>query len=589
MLYYDLELWRELLDVGRGEKPCDLLIRNVRLVDVLSGAIREGSVAVHSGRIVGFGEYNAVEVYDGQGGYLAPGLIEGHIHIESSKLTPRRFAEVVVPRGTTTVIADPHEIANVWGLEGIRYMIRDSRNLPLDIYFMAPSCVPATHLETAGAYLHAEDLRTILEDPNVLGIGEVMNFVGALKGDPDLLKKVALSEGSRPVDGHSPGLRGRNLYAYLLAGPQTDHECNILPEAREKLEAGMRVMIREGSTARNLSALAPLVTPLTERRCLLVSDDRRPGELVKDGHLDWILRRAVEEGIDPILAMRMVTLNVAETFGLNDRGALKIGWWADMVLFDDLKTFKVRRVWKRGNLVAEEGKALFNTAPTAVPMENSLAVPFVESDAFEVPDRGTAVRVIEVIPNSIWTGQQAVRLEARGGRLMTSGEQDVAKLVVVERHQGSGRMGIGFVKGLGISRGAIGSSVAHDSHNIVLAGMDDISLKTALEAILEEKGGLVAVERDRVLATMPLPVAGLMSDQEVERVVKEEEDLLEAAQYLGSSLPDPFMALSFLALPVIPELKLTDRGLVDATRLLPVNLYLEEEEKGERLTGPLIG
>ncbi|MFN3821131.1 MAG: adenine deaminase C-terminal domain-containing protein, partial [bacterium] len=404
-----------------------------------------------------------------------------------------------------------------------------------------------------------------------------------------ILQKVALSEGTRPIDGHSPGLSGRDLYAYLLTGVGTDHECNTLSEAKEKLEAGMRIMIREGSTAKNLSVLASLVTPVNERRCLLVSDDRRPGDLWSEGHLDWILRRAVEEKIDPILAIRMVTINVAETFGLNDRGAIKPGWWADLVLFESLKEFKVLAVWKRGRLVAEENLPSFTTAPTAVPLENSISIPPMNGEIFEVRDIGKPVRVIEIVADRIWTRQRVMKLDSVGGQLCASPEKDVAKLVVIERHQGSGRLAIGFVRGLGLNRGALGSTVAHDSHNVIIAGMDDISIKTALEAILEAKGGLVATDHHQILGRMALPIAGLMSDDEISKVVAQEEHLLRVAHQLGSPLSDPFMTLSFLALPVIPELKLSDRGLVDATKLQLVSLYVEERPEYGGAEVPFIG
>jgi len=359
MTMHDSELiqLQKLLAVARGDSPADLVLKNARIVNVFNGKIETGSVAIFAGLIAGIGDYKSKQSLDLQGRYLAPGLIEGHIHIESSKLTPPRFVELVAPRGTTTVIADPHEIANVLGIEGIRYMIRQSRDLPVDIFFMLPSCVPATAMETAGAALSAKDLAPLLHEERVIGIAELMNFPGAIFGDPEVLTKSLLAAGIRPIDGHAPNLSGKHLAAYIAAGPATDHECNSLAEAREKLSMGMRIMIREGSTAKNLDLLIDLVDDSTERRCLFVSDDRRPGDLLSEGHLDHLLRLAVGKGLNPITALRMVTLNVAETFGLRDRGGIRPGWRADLVAFEDLDDFRVSHVWKDGNLVAEKGGA----------------------------------------------------------------------------------------------------------------------------------------------------------------------------------------------------------------------------------------
>lgn len=572
----EIELQQQLLAAARGEIPADLLITGGRIVNVFSGQIEDTSVAIYQGRIVGFGAYEARSRYDLRGGYLLPGLIEGHIHIESSKLTPPGFAQVVVPHGTTTVIADPHEIANVQGLDGIRYMIDAARGLPLDILYMLPSCVPATDMETAGANLTAEELANLLGDPAVLGIGEVMNFPGAFLGDPSVLAKIALAGGTLPIDGHSPGLTGRNLSAYIAAGPATDHECIRLEEAVEKLACGMRVMIREGSTARNLEALLPLITPTTERRCLFVSDDRRPGDLLKEGHLDYILRRAVSMGLDPITTVRMATLNTAETFGLRDRGGIRPGWRADLTAVADLRVFQVTAVWKGGELVAENGRLTKNLPSTIhTARAEPLCVPRVAADALKVDDRGVEVRVIEVIPNQIITGGSFRRLPAQDGRLLADTSQDIAKLVVVERHTGRGGMGRGFVRGLGLTGGALASTVAHDSHNIIAAGADDVSLATAINRLAEIGGGQVAASGGHILAELPLPVAGLMSNSDAHEVAATEERLIESAHSLGSRLSDPFMTLCFLALPVIPELKLTDKGLVDVTKFALVTLYRE--------------
>ncbi|MDP8238265.1 MAG: adenine deaminase [Candidatus Hatepunaea meridiana] len=569
----DFNRWQLQLAAARGEKEVDLLLVNGKVINVFSGTIAETSVAIFDRIIVGFGDYSARETHDLEGKFLSPGFIEGHIHIESSKLTPTRFAETVAPHGTTTIIADPHEIANVWGLEGIRYMIDNSKHLPLTIFYMLPSCVPATSMETSGAILTADDLRPLLDDPMVLGIAELMNFPGAFLGDKSVLEKAALASDKIPIDGHAPGLSGKNLSAYLIAGPSTDHECFTLHEAEEKLACGMRIMIREGSTARNLDTLLPIVNKTTERRCLFVSDDRRPGDLLKEGHLDYILRRAVDKGLDPITAIRMVTLNSAETFGLNDRGAIKPGMRADLVVIDNLNDFEVSEVWHNGQLVAKEGKCLIDVELKADLIKlKPLPVPHLSQYSFDVKDKGCPVKVIGLVPDQIVTKALSVNLLSEAGFLKTDPDNDIVKLVVVDRHSGQGNIGIGFVKGFGIKKGAIGSTVAHDSHNIIVAGVDNESILTAVNHLVELGGGQVVVEGKETLADLPLHVAGLMSNTAAKEVAETEEKLIKASRKIGCQLKDPFMALSFLALPVIPELKLTDMGLVDVGKFQLVEL-----------------
>ncbi len=573
----DFRRWQNRIGAARGDRKVDLLLLGGKVVNVFNGTIEETSVAIYDGRVVGFGDYDADEKYDLKGRYLAPGLIEGHIHIESSKLTPSRFAEIVVPHGTSTVIADPHEIANVWGIAGIKYMIECSRELPLDIFYMLPSCVPATSMETAGAVLTANDLNTLLEDESILGIGEVMNFPGAYSGDYDILAKIALSAGDKPIDGHAPGLTGKNLSAYMIAGPSTDHECLELDEAVEKLSCGMRIMIREGSTAHNLDTLLPLINEQTERRCMFVTDDKRPGDLLDEGHLDYILRRAVSKGLDPITAVRMVTLNTAEAFGLTGRGGISPGWRADLVLFEDLQSFKVNEVWHGGKLVARDGTILTEVAECkAEYYSGRLNVPELEPDAILVEDRQCRIRVIGIMPEQIVTKALSVYMPSADGFLTSDIDNDIIKLVVVDRHSGKGNIGIGFVQGFGIRRGAIGSTVAHDSHNIIVTGVDDNSIIAAISHLVKIGGGQVVTDGNQIKATLSLPIAGLMSDKSVTEVVSFEEELIKGARINGCKLKDPFMVLSFLALPVIPELKLTDRGLVDVVKFQPVSLYEKE-------------
>lgn len=574
-MYFDnLSRWQALLAAARGDRPADVLLANANIVNVFAGQVEFGSIALSDGCIAGIGDYKALEMIDLQSAYIAPGLIEGHIHIESSKLTPRRFAEAVAPHGTTAAIADPHEIANVWGVEGLRYMMNESRGLPLDIFYMLPPCVPATAMETAGARLSVEDLKMFGDEPNVIGLAEMMNFPGTYSGDADMLSKAALFHGRRPIDGHSPGLSGYNLNAYLAAGPATDHECNALEEAREKLARGMRIMLREGSTARNLKTLAPLVIPATERRCLLVSDDRRASDLHTEGHLDYILRQAVKAGIDPLTAIRMVTLNAAETYDLKYRGGIRPGWKADLVVFNNLEEFIPLMVWKDGCRIAEHGKLIVPLQSESHHQPLRLCVPPLESDAFEIPDKQRPVRVIRLVPDKIITHSVVCQPKVSAGMLISDIENDIVKLVVVERYSGAGRSTAAFVQGFELKCGAIGSTVAHDSHNIIAAGIDDNSIHTAVRRLTEIGGGQVATLGDRILAELPLPIAGLMSDEPLANLVKNENILLAAASQLGCPLKDPFMALSFLALPVIPELKLTDQGLVDVNEFKIVPLYV---------------
>ncbi|MCF7811722.1 adenine deaminase [bacterium] len=570
----DYERWQTRIAAARGDREVDTLFINGKIVNVFNGKIEEKPVAVFDGHVVGFDDYGAKRIIDLEGKYLLPGLIEGHIHIESSKLTPQRFAEVVVKHGTTTVIADPHEIANVWGIDGIRFMIDNSCNLPLKIFYMLPSCVPATDMETAGAVLTAEDLKQLLNDPSILGVGELMNFPGAFLGDKSVLAKVALGSGGKPIDGHAPGLSGNNLSAYMVAGPNTDHECFTLKEAEEKLAAGMIVMIREGSTAHNLETLLPIVNSVNERRCMFVSDDRRAGDLIHKGHLDDILRMAIKLGLDAITAIRMVTINTAETFGLRGRGAIRPGWRADLCVVEDLSEFKVTDVWNRGETVIQDSENIGEMPQIYDPVKTgALTVPTLPDNSFEVKDLGKAVNVIVTIPGQIVTDSEIARLPVSNGNFVSDVDNDIIKLIVVERHTGKGGFAVGFIKGLGLKKGAIGSTVAHDSHNIIVAGVDDQSIINTVRALVNSGGGQVVVNGNEILSLLPLPIAGLMSDNSAYEIAENENDLIAAAKHIGCPLDEPFMTLSFLALPVIPKLKLTDRGLVDVGKFQLISLY----------------
>jgi len=563
------------LQAARGEVAADLVISGGRVANVYTGEWQRRDVALFDGIIVGLGDYAGPRVQV-EGRYILPGFIDGHLHLESSMLTPRELARALLPLGTTTIIADPHEIANVWGTAGLDYLLSASAGLPLDIFFMLPSCVPASPLETAGARLEAEDLRPYVNHPRVLGLAEVMNFPGVISGDPGLLGKIALfPEG--PVDGHAPLLSGKDLNAYRLAGIGSDHECTQIAEAREKLALGFEVMLREGSLAKNLADLLPAVNPVTLRRTMLVTDDCHPEDLLEHGHLNHLLAKAVSLGLDPLWAVIMATLNPAEYFRLRDRGAVAPGLKADLVVVEDLTGFRIHQVWKDGNLLVDRGKFLTppdfpdHPAPT-FPLQVKNLLP----ESFSPPAAGELAKVIGLVPGQLLTKKHILPAPVRDGRLTADPARDLLKLAVVERHGGTGNLGLGLVQGFGLKRGALASSVAHDSHNLIVVGTDDTDMLKAVERLVELKGGLAVVADGVVLAELPLPIAGLMSPAPLEEVAAAHRRLKAAYRSLGGGLPDPFMALSFLALPVIPELKLTDLGLVDVNRFQVVPLFGED-------------
>ncbi len=571
----DPEAYRRLLAVARGEAEPDLVLANARVIDVFSGRVLEGDVALAEGRVAGVGDYSGPRTEDLEGRYLAPGLIDAHVHLESSMVRPAEYARAVAPRGTTTVVSDPHEIANVVGAAGIRYLLEASEGLPLDVLVNLPSCVPASHLSTSGARLTAADLLPFLEHPRVLGLAEFMNVPGAVNAADDAVEKL-LSFRGRPIDGHAPGVRGRTLAAYVAAGPWADHESVTPDEALEKVAAGLYVFLREGTAARNLEDLLPAVNPATAPRLAFCSDDRHPEELLGEGHVDHMLRRAVAGGVDPLLALRMATLSAAEAFGLRDRGAVSPGRWADLVAFDDLEEFAAHAVWFRGRKVAAEGRALFSGGPRVdeAAVRGTVAVDLAELD-LAVPARNGRLRVIVAREGQLITDEARLAPRVEGGLAVADPARDLAKLAVLERHGNGSRRAVGFVRGLGLARGAIAGSVGHDSHNLTVAGMDDASMRTALEAVARAGGGYAAALGEEVLAVVPLPIAGLISDEPIERVRKEMDTLLRVTRArLGARSRDPFMQLAFLPLEVIPHLKLTDRGLVDVDRFELVGLWV---------------
>ncbi|MDD1666895.1 MAG: adenine deaminase [Methanomicrobiales archaeon] len=545
-----------------GEEPADAVFTGGILFNPFDCSWEETAFAVTGGVITGLGEYRGRETHDLGGGRVVPGLIDAHVHIESSLLVPTEYARAVLPHGTTTVIADPHEIANVAGVQGIEYILAEAARTPLDILVMLPSCVPSAPLDPGGAILSAADLRQFLGRDRILGLGEMMNVPGVLSGDPEIREKLSLF---RIRDGHAPGLSGKPLDAYILAGLQSDHECTALEEAREKLRRGMFIMIREGSTERNLGDLLPLVTPCTAPRCSLATDDRHADLLAGAGHIDDCIRRAVELGLDPALALRMATLSPCERFGLTDRGALAPGRLADFCVLGEGREFRVKRTWKRGVPAGE----IPYRAPAVLRTPFRVTLP--GPDTLRIRGAGEA-RVIGLVPGQIATRQ--LRYPVRGEELPDT-SRDILKIVACDRY-GRGGTGVGLVHGFGLSSGAIASSVSHDAHNIIATGVSDREIGKAIREVAATDGGMVAVKGDEVTA-LPLGCAGLMSALPYDEVAAALARLDRVVASLGG-IPHAFMHLSFLALPVIPELRITPRGLFDASAFRPVELFVGDGE-----------
>ncbi len=576
----DGETLAEFIAVARGEKPAELCLKNAQLVNVWAGEVLCADLAVHRGCIAGWGKYQGLQEISLDGAYVAPGFIDAHLHLESTLLCPNEFAVAVVPHGTTAVVLDPHEIANVLGLRGVRALMQACEGLPLDFFFMLPSCVPAAPLDPSGAVLRGSDLHTLRGHPKVLGLAEMMNFPGVLACDPDVLEKIVLFQDTL-MDGHCPGLTDRDLNAYLACGIHSDHETTVLKEAQEKLSKGMILMIREGSQSKDMAALLDAVTDSSWPRCLFVSDDRHPTDLLHQGHMDIIVNRAMALGLSPMRAIALASWNPAHLFGLRRRGALAPGYIADFSVSPTLNPWQPTMVFKNGLLVSLNGRLC---QPQDTPKDKLLqalpspmAVQEVDLSRLRVPATGKNLRVIGLREGSLITDHLHLPAAIENGVAVCDPTRDLLKIVVYNRYvafKGPARPAIGFVQGFGLREGALAATVAHDAHHLIAVGASDEAIAHAVRAVVKSRGGLSVSDAQGVVAHMPLPLAGLMSVDPLNEVCKALENVTKAAQALGCPLKHPFMALSFLALPVIPALKMSSQGLVDVERFEVVPLFV---------------
>ena len=567
---------RALLSAAKGDTPAELVLKNAQIVNVFTEQLEKADVAISGGYIAGVGEYRGQREIDLSGKIIAPGFMDGHLHLESSLIAPCEYERAVLPRGTTAIMADPHEIANVAGRAGIDFMMSMTKDLTMSVYYTLSSCVPSGPLEEAGCSLDAAALRPYYKDPRVLGLAEVMNVPGVLTADPDLLRKIQdAEEAGKNIDGHAPGLTGSALCAYVLAGVRTDHECSSAAEGLEKLRLGQWIMIREGTAAKNLEALLPLCRPPYHNRCLFVTDDRHPEELLHEGHMDAIIRKAVSLGVDPVLAVKMCTYNTAQCFGLKDRGAVAPGFRADLAVLGSLEKADVHQVYVAGKPAAENGSCCGESRrPLPARKENhpevwnSFHLDAVRPEQFELKDLKNKLRIIGLQAHELLTEEiiEEITPEQRKNNGIDV-SRDIVKMAVLERHHRTGHIGLGFVRGYGLKRGAVATSVAHDSHNLIVAGTNHADMAAAAERVRNLGGGLVVVENEKILAELALPMAGLMSELPLEQADAAIKQLKTAASRLGTSANiDPFMTLAFVSLPVIPKLRLNGRGLIDVEK-----------------------
>ena len=579
----------ERISAACGRKKAELVLKHAKIVNVFTETIEEGDVAVEDGVIVGIGAYDGIQEIDVEGKYVAPGLIDGHIHLESSMASPEEFVRMVVPHGTAAVVTDPHEIANVAGTAGIRYMLEATEGLDLDVYFMMPSCVPSTGLDEAGAVLHAADLEPFYENPRVLGLAEMMNSYGVVAGDEGCVEKLEVTRNhGKLIDGHAPMLSGKGLNAYVAAGVQSDHECSTFEEAKEKFARGQWIMVRQGTAAKNLEKLMPMFEAPYYQRAMLVTDDKHAGELGRDGHIDSIIRKAVKLGANPVRAVKMGSLNAAEYFGLKGMGAVAPGYQADLVIFEDLKDFQVKQVYRGGKLVAEDGKLVTDRAEKERSQKiwdeeiqsrvfHSFHMKPIEKKDLELPKTGSKVRVIDLMDHELTTGERIEEFRETPG--LAPGvdlEKDIVKIAVFERHHGSGHVGLGFLGNYGLKRGAVATSVGHDSHNLVVAGGCDEDMIAVGNRVLENEGGLAIAVDGKVVGELALTVAGLMSDLPAEEADRKLEEMKAKLGELGiRDGIDGFMTLAFVSLPVIPAIRVNTLGIVDVERQEIVDAVIE--------------
>ena len=572
---------KHLIDVASKRKKAELLLKNCRIISVFSNEIIEGNLAIDSGKIIGIGDYEGLNEIDLNGKYLSPGLIDSHVHIESSMISPGQFARAVVPKGTTSVIADPHEIANVCGLEGIKFMIKSSEDLPLNVYYMLPSCVPATPFENSGAILEAGELKELIGNPMVLGLGEMMNYPGVIQGDSKIVDKLKLAQdNNKIVDGHSPNIGGEELNAYIIGGIKTDHECSTVDEMQDRLRKGMYISIREGSAAKNLEALIEGITPENERRCLFCTDDRNPEDIIETGHIDNNVRTAIKNGINPITAIKMATINVCECYGIKNLGAIAPGYDADLIIVNNLEDFNVLEVIKNGKFVAKDGEPLFDVKKEDITkVSGTVNFKKIYEKDLKIKLTSNHANVMRLLPHSLLTEKviREVEIDSKGCFKFNS-DKDLLKLAVIERHHATGNIGFSLVENFNLKGGAIASTVSNDSHNILVIGDSDHDMHVAVKEIEKIQGGLVIVSKGKVLKKLELPIAGLMSDKPIEAVKEILGEMLKIAyDRLGVNRDlDPFMTLAFLALPVIPEIKVTDKGLFDVVKFDFMEIEVKE-------------
>lgn len=576
------EMLKKRIAAANRDIPADLVIKNAKIIDVFNLAILKGDVAISEGMFVGIGDYDGYQVIDAKGKYISPSFIDAHVHIESSMVTPSEFAKVVLPHGVTTVITDPHEIGNVSGEEGIRFMLNDSDNISLDVFTMLPSCVPATPFENAGATLSAHELKPFYQHKRVLGLAEVMDYPSLQKGDDSIVDKITATIPFSPnMDGHLAGLDTSAINVYKAAGIRTDHECTTIPEAMERLQRGMYLLIREGSVAKDLKSLIGVVNERNARRCLFCTDDKHLDDLIDEGSIDHNIRLAIGEGLDPLLAISMASLHAAECYGLHQKGAIAPGYEADFILLDDLETVAIAEVYKAGKQVASHGQfighSVVNPSPTSS-LTSTVHIPEMTERDLHIRIGGAKkAHIIEIIPNHLRTNKVTETVQVENGFFTPSTKHDQLKMIVVERHKQTGNIGLGIVKGFGLKEGAIATTIAHDSHNIVATGTNDGDILKAVHALNDMNGGLVMVKGGEIIASLPLPIAGLMSDGGYEEVAKGLQQLKDAFVEMGFSGDfNPFLTLSFLTLPVIPELKLTDMGLFDVKAVRHIEVGVQE-------------